>query len=239
MTRVKVCGVKTLVAARAALRAGADFLGFVFYPPSPRFVTLAEAVAVVRACRAEFGAGWQAVAVFANPSPGEVERVLATGDFDWVQLSGDETPEFCASVPRPVLRGLRVEGDATLEAVRANRYRAARYLLDAHVPGRFGGTGQSYDWARVAPVAGECFLAGGLTPANVGRAIAVARPWGVDVSSGVERDGEKDPELIAAFLAAVRRPAGAPGLRGETPGGVEGHPVLPPGRHGDPVEARG
>lgn len=204
MTRVKICGIKRLEDARAAIAAGADFLGFVFYRTSTRFVDPETACAIVATCRAELDGPWQTVAVFANPSPDEVRAAVRSGCFDWIQLSGEETPEFCQAIDRPIIKGLRFAGPTTIETVRADRYAGARYLLDANVPGRFGGTGLSFDWSAVAEVAPTCFLAGGLSVRNVGRAVVQVRPWGVDVSSGVERNGVKDPELIRAFVAEVR-----------------------------------
>lgn len=214
MTMVKVCGIKRLEHARACILAGADFLGFVFWPRSRRFVEARTAREIIEACRADAelaGRPWKAVGVFVDPPPDLVDAVVRECGLDYVQLSGDESPDLCRQMPVPVIKGVRLppgsgEPDAgTIGRLSAARYGVERLLIDSLVPGHYGGTGVVHDWHAARSLASEAFLAGGLTPKNVARAIRVARPWGVDVSSGVERDGEKDADLIRQFIREVRR----------------------------------
>jgi phosphoribosylanthranilate isomerase len=141
-----------------------------------------------------------------NESPARIEEIAEVVGLDVIQLSGDEPAELTARLGRPVVRTVHVDG-ATTPAHIAARAAGARLIhLDAKKAGQYGGTGASFDWrvARSASELGSVLLAGGLSPANVAEAIGIAAPWGVDVSSGVERDGVKDPELIHAFVKAVR-----------------------------------
>jgi len=205
VVKLKICGVRRLIEAEAALAAGADFLGFVFYPPSPRYLTPPEArelVAEIR--RAVDRADWAAVGVFVNEPAAWVNEVAALCELDYVQLHGTESAAYCGQMARPVIKALRlaeIKGDPT----RASAYGAARLLLDSQVPGYWGGTGRRFDWEGARLYAGEALVAGGLTPENVGEALEVLQPWGLDVSSGVERGGVKDPTLIRAFLENARR----------------------------------
>lgn len=205
MIRVKICGIRHVEHALTALEAGADMLGFVFYPPSHRYVRPERARAIIQACREHF-ADWRAVGVFVNLPLDELLSIVEQAGLDMVQLAGDEDAAYCARVPRPVIKVVRVDAaGAPLGPVQASAWNAERVLLDTHRPGAFGGTGQRFDWARVRPFAGEALLAGGLTPTNARQAVRLARPWGLDVSSGVERDREKDPALIRQFLNEVKR----------------------------------
>ncbi len=213
MTRVKVCGIKRLEHAMASILAGADFLGFVFWPRSRRFIEARTAREIIETCRADpalAGRTWKAVGVFVDPAPDVVDAVVRECGLDYVQLSGDESPDLCRQMPVPVIKGVRLplhagEADAeTMEKLSAARYGVERLLIDSQVPGHYGGTGVAHDWRAARPLAKNAFLAGGLTPQNVARAIRIARPWGVDVSSGVERDGEKDADLIRQFIQEVR-----------------------------------
>jgi len=208
MTRVKICGIRTLEQADAALRAGADYLGFIFYPPSHRYVEPALVGEIVAACRARHGGPdrWQAVGVFVDESLETVTGAVDAGGLDLVQLCGSEDRRFAERVRAPVVRVVHVEPDGTFAAPPDPALHGAeRLLLDTKLDGRFGGTGTTYAWDAVRDVAATSFLAGGLTPANVGDAVRAARPWAVDVSSGVERDRVKDPALIRAFIEEVRR----------------------------------
>ncbi|MBI4493335.1 MAG: phosphoribosylanthranilate isomerase [Chloroflexi bacterium] len=254
MTRVKICGLKTLEEARVALAAGADLVGFVFYRPVRRYVEPEQVATIVRACRADPALSvreWRAVGVFVDAPLAEVNAICRSCDLDLVQLCGDEDPEYCVQVERPAIRvlragttawtaerlqaaqrgypvvargqedaGTRGRGDAERESplsaspclrVPASNPPASprpggveRFMVDSHVDGFYGGTGVAADWQSLAGLMGGKILAGGLRPDNVAAALAVTRPWGVDVSSGVEREGRKDPALIRAFIDEVR-----------------------------------
>jgi phosphoribosylanthranilate isomerase len=204
MTRVKVCGITNLEGGRAALEGGADYLGFVFYPPSIRLVTPRQAADLIKALLEAKSQGWQAVGVFVNEPIEIIQSILELGVLDIVQLNGEESREYIRQIPLPTFKAVRVGGEHhDGQEPRPEDFGAERLLVDASVPGRYGGTGVTYDWAEVRPIVRDGFLAGGLTPDNVGHAIATAMPWGVDVSSGVEQDGLKSPSLIHAFLDAV------------------------------------
>lgn len=208
MTRVKICGIRTLEHATAALEAGADFLGFVFYPPSHRYVEPNVVGEIVAACRQRFGdrTAWQAVGVFVDLPLAEARAVCSTARLDLAQLCGAEDGAYAGALGTPVVRVVHVDGTGAPGASTvAADHGALRVMLDAKAEGRYGGTGTTYPWAAVRAAAGEAFLAGGLTPANVAEAIEAARPWAVDVSSGVEQDRVKDPDLIRAFISEVRR----------------------------------
>jgi phosphoribosylanthranilate isomerase len=201
-TRIKICGIRDPAHARVAADAGADAIGLVFYRDSPRFVTQSQAAAIARALPPFVAA----VGLFVNASGDEVRGAIESVGLDWLQFHGDEPPEFCAQFGRPWLRAVRMErGTDLLECSR--RFSAARaLLLDAHVPGQPGGTGLTFDWAaipRELPL--PIVLSGGLDASNVGRAMRAARPWAVDVSSGVEASrGVKDPGKIVEFVRKVR-----------------------------------
>lgn len=198
MTRVKICGIRTEAAAVAAVGADADAVGFVFYPPSPRFVPPSRAAALARLLPPFV----VRVGVFVNAPVEVVEAVAREVGLDAVQLHGDEPPEVCARLRTRVIKAVRV--DRADAVVRARDYSACALLLDAHLPGRYGGTGRRFDWSLARGLDRPVILSGGLTPDNVAEAIRQARPYAVDVSTGVETDGEKDPEKITAFVRAVR-----------------------------------
>ena len=201
MTKIKICGIKSFEAGHAALDAGADYLGFMFYGPSPRSIVPEAAAVLIADLRARKPTGWEAVGVFVDEPLASVLATAKHTGLDVIQCSGDESAEYVRSLPLPVFKGVRF--DAVTGP--ADSYGAARLLVDANVAGSYGGTGVTYDWRTVRASVAEGFLAGGLTPENVGNAIAIARPWGVDVSSGVEHStGHKSPDLIRSFIAAVR-----------------------------------
>ena len=208
MTRVKICGITTFEQAAVALEAGADYLGFIFYPPSHRYVKPASVGEIVAACRTRFGdtSRWSAVGVFVDVPLADARSICADALLDLAQLCGAEDRTYAESLGLPVLRAVHVGGDGipTASTV-ATDHGAARVLLDTKADGRYGGTGQTYPWTAVRSVAAEAFLAGGLAPDNVALAIQTARPWAVDVSTGVERDRVKDPVLVRAFISEVRR----------------------------------
>ena len=202
-TRIKICGIREPEHARLAAREGADAIGLVFHPQSPRFLDLDQAVRVADALPPFV----QAVGLFVNAAESEVRRVLERVPLDLLQFHGDESPEECARYGRPYLRAVRMEEGVDLVEYAHRFSRAKALLLDAHVPGEPGGTGRGFDWGRIPrdlPI--PFVLSGGLDPGNVGRAIRETRPWAVDVSSGVEgQRGVKDPARIAAFIRSVQR----------------------------------
>ncbi len=201
-TRIKICGLKEPAHARIAADAGADAVGLVFHPASPRNVTLDEARAVADALPPFV----MAVGLFVDTPRGTIEAALAALRLDLLQFHGDETPEFCDSFGVPYLRAIRMGAGTDLVEWARRFSRAKALLLDAHVPGQPGGTGHTFDWGSVPgnlPL--PIVLSGGLDAANVGRAMREVKPWAVDVSSGVEaRRGTKDPQRILDFIRSVR-----------------------------------
>jgi phosphoribosylanthranilate isomerase len=201
-TRVKICGITSVADGLAAARQGADAIGLIFHPPSPRRVTLGRA--------AEIAAGLPPfvarVAVFVNPSPEHVAEVVAACRPSLLQFHGEETPVFCRSFGIPYLRAVRVRSGVDLLESLAAYEDAAGWLLDAYRDDLYGGTGEAFDWNLIPQrLARPVILSGGLDAQNVGEAVRRVRPWAVDVSSGVESaKGVKDERLIAAFIAGVR-----------------------------------
>jgi phosphoribosylanthranilate isomerase len=229
MTIVKICGVRRLIDARAAVEAGADIIGFTFWPGTKRYIAPEQAAEVIAALRAEGGPLPLFSGLFVNAEPAVIATTVARCGLDLVQLSGDETAEDVARLDMPLLMAMRALPGEDVDALRERLHilrRAARSLppgplgqpltplIDAHVPGQYGGTGQTSDWPVAAALAaGErIMLAGGLKPENVADAVRTVRPWGVDVASGVEITGQpgvKDAGRIAAFIQAARAPTEA------------------------------
>ncbi|MFT8243307.1 phosphoribosylanthranilate isomerase [Roseomonas sp. BN140053] len=217
MTEVKICGLNDAAGLEAAWRAGADYVGFVFIPASPRAVTPAAAAALSAALPSRAAGGPSRVGLFLDPADAEVAAVLAALPLDFLQLHGEETPERCAALRArfgiPVMKALGVATAADLLLLEAYAPAVDRFLLDAKPPPGAalpGGNALRFDWALLAghAVPRPWLLAGGLTPDNVAEALGRSGAPGVDVSSGVERArGVKDPGRIAAFVAAARRPA--------------------------------
>lgn len=204
-TRVKICGITRSQDALAAARAGADAIGLVFAPESPRRVTLAQAVAIAQALPPFVST----VALFVNAERAEVEAVLEGLRPDLLQFHGDETPEYCASFGVPYIKAVRIRPGLDLLQFEAAHGGARGLLLDAYHPQRHGGTGERFDWNLIpAGLTKPVILAGGLTPDNVAEAIRSVRPWAVDVSSGVEASpGIKDRAAIGRFIQEVRNAA--------------------------------
>jgi len=200
-TRVKICGITRVEDALAAARAGADAIGLVFYPPSPRHVSLPQA----REIAASVPPFVSVVALLVNAEPRFVEDVIVWLRPALLQFHGDETPQDCARYGYPYIRAARMrEGLDLLDFV--TRFSTAQaVVLDTDQPG-YGGGGKVFDWSRIpANVAHPLVLSGGLHAANVTQAIRQVRPWAVDVSSGVETSkGIKSAQRIAEFIAAVR-----------------------------------
>ncbi len=201
-TRVKICGIRDAAMARAAAGAGADAVGLVFHSPSPRFVAPDDAAGIARALPPFV----QAIGLFVNASEAAVRDVLAVVPLAGLQFHGDEEPGFCDRFGLPWVRGVRVGPGVDLVEWARRFPRARGLLLDAQVPGQFGGTGTAFDWSLVPPDLDlPVILSGGLDARNVGQAIRTVRPWAVDVSSGVERTrGVKDAARIEEFLRSVR-----------------------------------
>ncbi|MFI5266270.1 MAG: N-(5'-phosphoribosyl)anthranilate isomerase [Chloroflexota bacterium] len=206
MTRVKICGIKTVEDGRAALTAGADMLGFIFYRPVSRYLAPEVVAEIVSQLRSEHNA-WQAVGVFVDEPVDNVNAIAEACDLDLVQLAGDESPDYCRRLEHPAIKVLRVRDcrwtTERLAEAKAG-YQVERFMIDSHVSGFYGGTGVAADWQDLSGLLDGHILAGGLHPDNVASALAIAHPWGVDVSSGVEIDGKKDATLIRHFLAAVQ-----------------------------------
>lgn len=200
-TRIKICGITRTEDAQAAARAGADAIGLVFYPPSPRFLSLEWA----RELRNELAPFVMPVALFVNPTAAEVYTVLERVRPAMLQFHGEETPVFCSQFGVPYIKACRVNPGVDLLEYLRPFSGAAGWLLDSHVE-EYGGVGESFDWSLVpAERSHPLILSGGLTRENVREAIRRVRPWAVDVSSGVESaKGIKDAARIAAFIAEVR-----------------------------------
>lgn len=203
MTRVKVCGITTLEDALRAAELGADALGFIFYPGSPRYIPPPEAAEIIRGLP-PFVAS---VGVFVDCPSGDIDSIAAACSLTAVQLHGSETPEFCDQFRMKVIKAFRVR-DALLPP-EIDHYRTDAILLDAFVEGSHGGTGKTSSWevAREAKRFGRVILAGGLNCENIRNAIETVRPYAVDVSSGVETlPGKKDPIRLAEFLRKAKEP---------------------------------
>ncbi len=212
MTRIKICGLTQIEPALLAGQAGVDFIGLVL-APSRRQVTPEKAWELVQAVRGS-GTRPAVVGVFVNRSAEEVNRIADYCSLDWVQLSGHESWAYCQEIKKPIIKVIHVSPGTTVEEVLSNIETGHRRLakkefvclLDAEVGGAYGGTGQAFDWelARAVSARFPVMVAGGLTPTNVGQLLKAVRPWGVDVSSGVETDGQKDPAKIRTFIEMVR-----------------------------------
>ena len=201
--RVKVCGITRRDDALLAADLGASAVGFVFWPPSPRYVEPAEAAAIAR----ELPADVSPIGVFVDAPVDDVRRIAAEVGLAAVQLHGDEPPTLCDELPYRVLKVVAVTGAATHAAADRVPSRVT-VLLDVRDPVRKGGTGRTVDWRLAAEVAARrrIFLAGGLRPENVGEALRTVRPYGIDVSSGVEAaPGRKDAGRLRGFFEEVAR----------------------------------
>jgi phosphoribosylanthranilate isomerase len=208
--RVKICGITRIADMQAAARLGADAIGLVFYPPSPRVVSIEQAADICDATPAFVSR----VGLFVNPTYDDVCEVLDQVPLDILQFHGDEPAVFCRRFGRSYMKALRMKSDLDVIAAAEQYDDACGLLLDSHVPGVPGGTGTTFDWQRIpASLSRPLILAGGLDPANVSDAIRIARPWAVDVSGGVEQidpDGRRHPGIkseaaMAAFIEGVHR----------------------------------
>ena len=200
--RVKMCGMRTITAARAAEEAGADYIGFIFVKNSRRYIAPEAAREIVRALHRV-----RTVGVFVDAPMDEVNQIAAFVGLDYVQLHGHESAEIARQSERPVIKAYRYGDD--FDANAANAYPAEMILVDSYVQGAAGGTGTAFHWQdaarEIARVTKPVLIAGGITAENVGEAAAIFQPFGVDVSGGLEKDGEKSEEKIRVFMEVVRK----------------------------------
>ena len=213
MTKIKICGIQTAEAALTAAESGADLIGFVFVPGRRRRLEPDQAREILSAVRRGSGNVPKAVGLFADQPLEEVNRIAGTLGLDMAQICGQESLEYCAKVDVPVIKVLHVKGGGEEEVASLGERMAALerqghwITLDRYVKGLQGGSGRTFDWEiarRLSQKGFRFLLAGGLTPENVAQAVRTVKPWGVDVSSGVETDGVKDPQKIRAFIHQVK-----------------------------------
>jgi phosphoribosylanthranilate isomerase len=203
MTKVKICGIKTITDAIAAMEAGADMIGFNFYPKSPRYVEVGMCRNIMSVMRQHGRV--ICVGVFVNASIGAINATMETLGLNLAQLHGDETPEMLQALDGKAFKAFRGIPETTDGFARED---CPAFLVDASVKGLYGGSGVMADWDGAAKLAKKypLLLAGGLTPGNVAEAVRQVRPWGVDVASGVESaPGVKDLNKVKAFIDAVRK----------------------------------
>lgn len=201
MVKVKVCGITNLDDALQAVDAGADALGFVFYDLSPRCISFETAERIIKKLPPYIITS----GVFVNNPASFISSAVEHCGINVVQLHGDEAPEFCNGIKHTVVKAFRVRDIASIESIR--NYSVAGYLLDAYVPGSYGGTGLTFNWetARMAKRYGPIILAGGLKPDNVQLAVETVEPYAVDVSSGVEASaGKKDHAKVSEFIRRAK-----------------------------------
>jgi len=201
VVKVKVCGITNLDDALQAVDAGADALGFVFYDLSPRCISFETAERIIRKLPPYMSTS----GVFVNNPASFIDTAVERCGINVVQLHGDETPTFCAGIRHTVVKAFRIRNVASIETIR--NYSVAGYLLDAYVPGIYGGTGLTFNWetARVAKQFGPVILAGGLRVENVRKAVKTVEPYALDVSSGVEEaPGKKDHVKVSEFIRLAK-----------------------------------
>ncbi len=212
MTYIKICGIREESHALAIAEAGVDFMGLVF-SPSPRQITPAQACKLISALK-KTDKDTQTVGVFVNTPASKVNKIAEFCQLDWVQLSGDEPWEYCREITAPIIKVIRVSRHYKPQPVcndlsygkKILTTRKHLFMLDSNSREKYGGTGMTFDWKLAQSIAKQfpVIIAGGLTPANVAKAIRTITPWGVDVSSGVETKGSKDLVKIIKFIEAVR-----------------------------------
>jgi len=200
ITKVKICGITNYEDAAAAAEYGADIIGFNFFPDSPRYVPVEKAAEIARALPAFV----ELAGVFVNAPLGQIREVAHACLLDWVQLHGDEDPEYCkaaATDSTKIMKAIRVRGKADLQAI--EKYQADAILLDSFSPELYGGTGKRFDWTLLDNVERRIFIAGGINPDNAPEAIALG-VYGIDVCSGVEASpGKKDHAKLKALFEAI------------------------------------
>ncbi|WP_134114554.1 phosphoribosylanthranilate isomerase [Orenia marismortui] len=196
MTKVKICGITNLEDAQAAVDYGADLLGFIF-AQSPRKINKKQ----VKNIQSQLPKGIKTVGVFANQPVEEIQNIIDYCQLDYIQLHGSESPEYCQEFELPIIKAFRVKDEAYLDKL--SEYKIDKYLLDTYHPDKLGGVGKVFNWdlALKAKEYGDIIIAGGLNPDNIGEAIKVIAPYGVDVSSGVEaKTAKKDLNKMKNFI---------------------------------------
>jgi phosphoribosylanthranilate isomerase len=201
--KTKVCGITNKADAIEAIKSGADWLGFVFFKDSPRYISPAAARQIIKSLPASINK----VGVFVNEKPATVKKIARMCGLDTLQFHGREAPAYCRKFAGyKIIKAFRIKDAASLKGIKD--YRVDGYLMDTFSEGSYGGTGKNFQWALLQKLSGKIFpviLSGGLNPRNVAAAIKKVRPYAVDVSSGVESSpGKKSPLLLKKFFAAVR-----------------------------------
>jgi phosphoribosylanthranilate isomerase len=202
-TRIKFCGITSIEDANAAVAAGADAIGLVFHAQSKRYVSMEQAAEIASAVPAFV----TVTALFVNPEPEFVRKVLLKTRLDLLQFHGEENEAFCMQFQRPYMKGCQLKSAEDIEKIRQAYSRSSALLLDSWNPEQPGGSGQTFDWGLLkGHTIQHLVLAGGLTPDNVGVAIQQVKPFAVDVSSGIESaPGRKSADLMMNFSQAVKR----------------------------------
>lgn len=217
MVHVKICGLTNFEDAQVALEAGADLLGFIFYPKSPRYVAPETVAEIVAALRPSTGRPIRFVGVFVNEMVAQVVQVLAQTGVDLAQLHGNEEPNVVEQLAGHAFKAVRPADEVSARSAAAQyatlcTHDGPRWMMDAYDPKEYGGTGKKAHWHAARDLAKHypgLLLAGGLTPENVAKAIQVVQPWGVDVASGVEAEpGRKDHAKVMAFVRAAQTQIG-------------------------------
>lgn len=201
--RVKICGITNLADAFAAIEAGADALGFVFYKASPRSITPEKASEIIR----KIPPLLSTVGVFVNENPVKIKKIINVTKIDVVQLHGEEPPDMCELISNRIIKAFRVKSLESLDPLIHYKNKVSAFLLDTYTPNIFGGTGQIFNWdiAIDAKQFGQIILAGGLTPDNITSAVKRVRPYAVDVSSGIESEkGKKDHKKMKLFIQKAK-----------------------------------
>ena len=201
ITKVKICGITNVDDAVAAMDMGADMLGFNFYPDSPRYVTPEQAMGIIN----KLPAFIDTAGVFVNASIEQIHETNAVCQLDWVQLHGDEDPDFCRSLLShnvKTMKAIRVKDQTDIE--RANSFFTDAVLLDAFDPDKYGGTGLTFDWNVIGHISKRVFLAGGINPDNAAAAVKLG-VYGIDVCSGIEAEpGKKDHRKMKKLFENIR-----------------------------------
>lgn len=205
MVKVKICGITNAEDAIAAVDMGADLLGFNFYPKSPRYVPFEKAESIIR----KIPTSVDTVGIFVNSAPADLKRIIGAGFFNWIQLHGDETPEYCRSLNWTnvrIIKSIHVKSAEDIQ--RASQYPVDAILLDTYDKNLYGGTGKTFDWSLICNLYRRLFLAGGINPDNVLEAMHYG-VYGVDICSGIESaPGKKDHTKMKLLFDTIRNATG-------------------------------